>query len=538
MCAALGLAPAKAQNHLPEAEKDPESEESTGFLAGTLFPDNSILKDVMLPSYDAQRNLSGTMTAEELTIVTRKEIDARNVKIELFNPDESSRGTMAMAKARFNATNKLLTSDQPVSFVSKDLNVHGSRMVFDTANSRGFLHGPVKAVSKADTRTSMNVKPARQALAAGALLMASAPALPAQEKAATSAERLAELRPTPAALEKVASEAANLRPRVMAAAGKAEQVMAESNSKSEDARITMNGFFQAAALTGLMAEPAPVTGDVPRPVIEEAPTDKKMVETTITSKDGAYIDSPEGLVVFLKDIHVQNPEFQISAQTELKLFMKPKPIDEKAKAGAGNKPEKDAEEDADSGPKEAAGTDVSPAGDVVEGDAEKPEGAKKPIDPALAEKWKAAKDAKKAAGLGGDGDSGEISRIVATGNVVVDYKPAQKGKEPIKASAHMVVYDLEKEQLILRGGSPWIIRGGGVPTYAKGADAYFVINLKDGEIQTAVTGNQEEFSMNFKVPEKDKEKEKQKTKPGNGVKPANGGKPANTDGKPQKPTNR
>lgn len=500
MCASLAVA--QAQNP-PVEEEDPEEAEEAGFLAGTLFPNNSILKDVILPSYDLDLNLTSTLTAEELKIVTKKKIQAKKVQIEFFNPDRSSQGRIDLKTANFNATKKLITTNEPVSFVSDEMNVAGTGLVFDTENNRGFLHGPVKAVSRKAISTSMNVQPSRRGLAAGALLMASVFPLPGQELTPemSSAEKAAALRPDQAELERIDKEAVSSRPRVEAEQASAEKVLIEAKTGSEDARISMNGFLQAAALTSLLAEPEPpVVADVPRPPASEKLGD----DTTITSQGGAFIDNNEGLIVFLKDVKVVNPEFTLTAQNEIKAFLKEKLAVKEAKSGPKVNPDEVA------APKDAAPAPANvpaPEGDVAPGAPKAP--APKVVDPEQLAKWKAAKDARKAEG--GPGGSEDISRVIATGTVVIEYKSKDPTKKPAKASGHMAVYDFEKEQVLLKGGSPWAVIDGNIYS-VNGNDAYILVYLKDGQPQYAVTRDGE-MRADIKVPEQDTQKKKEAPKP-------------------------
>jgi lipopolysaccharide export system protein LptA len=500
ICASLAVA--EAQNP-PVDEEDPEEAEETGFLAGTLFPNNSILKDVALPSFGPDLNLTSMLTAEEMKIVTKKKIKGKNLKIEFFHPDESPQGQVTLKTADFNATKKLLTTREPVSFVSPDMDVDGTGLVFDVENNRGFLHGPVKAVSRKPISTSMNANPARRGLTIGALLMASVFPLPGQELSPemSSQERAAALRPKQEELDRIAKEAVSSRAKVVAEQAAAENVLTAAKTGSEDARISMNGFFQAASLTTLLAEPEPaVVADVPRPPVSE----KLGEETTITSQAGAFIDNNEGVIVFLKDVKVVNPEFTLTAQNEIKAFLKEKLAAKEGKEGAKVNPDEIAP------PKDGAPapTDVAAPEGAAAPDAPKAP-APKEVDPELLAKWKAAKDAKKASG--GPGGSEDISRVIATGTVMIEYKPKDPTKTPAKASGHMVVYDFDKEQVLLKGGSPWAVIDGNVYSVS-GNDAYILVYLKDGQPQYAVTRDGE-MRAQIKIPEQNpKKKEAPKPK--------------------------
>ena len=431
VCAVAGLSIAAGQNLLPRGQDDlPGEPEPTGFLAGSLLPDGGILKNVLIPQYDRDLSLASSFRAEELIIVTRKTIDANRLRIDFFNPDRTPRGHIVMAQARYDADQEMLTTREPVSLVSNDLTADGSALVYDVRNSRGFLHGPVTAVTSADTRTSMNTRPARHALAAGALLMASAIGLPAQDAALTSAEKIAAARLSRQRIGQLDADALSRRPAATVAAETGARHLAEARDQGEKADSTMTSFLRAAALTSLLADPiaTPPAGEVPRPDVKP-----DAAKTRITSDDGAFFDSQNGLLIFLKNVMVKDPRFQLSGADEVKVFFEPK------------KPAR---------PPAAKPGSAKPAPIKKDDDA-----------------------------LGG-ASFGKPSRMVATGTVVVDYQSEDPAEPPLKASARMLVYDLVKKEIILRGGSPWILRDGQLSS-VPGNDAYIVIQ-QNGSF---VTGN-------------------------------------------------
>ena len=510
LCAVLGFSVAGAQNPPPEESGGEAEREQIGFLESEMLRDGSILKGVTLPSYDRSLKLTSVVRADEMVIVSEERINAKNMLIEMFDDNGVPDARIAMKRARYLPSRKMLISDEPVSILSNKLTANGSALVFDTAKTRGFLHGPVKAVTELDLQTSMNAKPARHAFAAGALLMAAATPLPAQEpKEPTAAERFAELRLKPEELQQISAEAASKKAELSETSGSAKAAMDLVDSESEDARVTMNGFFRVAALTSLMAEPAPpASGEaVPLPPIPENP-----LKTTITSKDGAYFDSAAGLAIFLKDVEVKNPEFQLKGADELKIFMTPEPEEDE-----NPKPK-------DKGAPEGAAADKKPAGDPS-----KPKASGKPaaetveITPELAEKMRAGKEAAAKLGKQGDkADFGDVKRLVATGVVEIFYQPKKtsdgKEQEPIMASARTVVYDIEKEQIILRGGSPWVLKGKDLQR-VNGEDAYWLISTKNGEPTKFVTGNQESFEGEFTTPPKEDDKKGKNGQKGQNQKP-------------------
>lgn len=543
LCAVAGISFTVAQSTVPDGTGGPmgggdDSGESGGLFSGGLLPNGSILKNVVLPSYDDHLRLTSEVLAGELTIFTRDEtrtgaktgkvknvavidkVKANDLRIRFYHPDGTGKGNIAMSRADFVVRKKLnlLTTDEPVSYVSDDLKVDGTALAFDTDHNRGFLRGPVTAVAKkTDQSTSMNASPAHRALAAGAMLMAAAPAqeaAPALPKAApaapsiSSADRFAKARLSQAELDQLAADKASRAPLHHADTTAADQQFAAVKAKSEDARITMNSFLQAASLASMMAAPAPgALPDVPRPPALEDPK-----ETVVKSKDGAYFDSQEGLLIFLGEVTVKNPELELSGASEVKIFMEPEKKEETAAAPDPVDPN--------------APPKPPPTPEQLEKMKVAKAAQKAPPTPEQIEKMKAAKAAKLADGLkdaatadkGGEGGKfGDVKRMVATGPAVrIRYATGKPGDAPIEASAHTVVYDFEKRQILLQGGSPWVYQEGddGMRGQSHGPNAYILVHTdEDGNMtKTIFQSDGEGSTFNVKTPDK-KEDDKKAPKP-------------------------
>lgn len=122
-------------------------------------------------------------------------------------------------------------------------------------------------------------------------------------------------------------------------------------------------------------------------------------DTVINCDGGMYFDADQGVFVYLKNVRVNDPRFTLTGADELKVFL-----------------------------------------------------GKKPAEPAT------TPDKKDKDGAG-FGNFDEVERIVATGAVVIDQKPAP-GKEPIKASGAIFSYNVKADQVIISGGYPWFIQQG------------------------------------------------------------------------------
>jgi hypothetical protein len=159
----------------------------------------------------------------------------------------------------------------------------------------------------------------------------------------------------------------------------------------------------------------------------EAPADKQLL-ATIKARQGIFFDSAQAALVFLDSVTVNHPEFTLSGADEIKVFM-----EQKAEDGA------------------------SP-------------------DPA------AEKDPTR--------EFGDPQRVVATGEVVIERKATQAGDKAVKASGRQMVMDLKTQEVIIRGGQPWIISEGASGRVTD-PDGYILINIKSGD--ASFVGSSEGF---------------------------------------------
>lgn len=165
---------------------------------------------------------------------------------------------------------------------------------------------------------------------------------------------------------------------------------------------------KAAAAFLVQAELPPVPPDaVPPPghplEVHPGPTD-----TVINSTGGMYFDPDAGILVYLKNVTVKDPRFDLSGADELKIFFTKKPAKEEKKA-APDKPKPDKARD----------------------------------------------------GFGGNVavNFGDVEKIVATGAVLIDQKATEPGKEPIRASGSIFTYNIKADQVLITGGYPWVLQG-------------------------------------------------------------------------------
>ena len=355
----------------------------------SLLPDGSELKDVMLPRYDENHILVGVLKSKTMTLVNSGQVAGTTVSVEFFNPDQSPRGRIDLKKATFYQDKGLLAANEPVTIKSDQVNAHGSGLYYSFVEGKGFLLGPATTTIKAPPKTTMNSPHAPlRATAMLGMTMLATPIIAAAPPRALTAEETAAIQ----------ADAESKAPAAAAAAATTRTTLDSDLADSTAASKAVSTFL-------VQAELPPVPQDTPPSPAKPLDITPGPEDTVINSTGGIYFDPDEGVLVYLKNVTVKDPRFNLSGADELKVFFAKKPAKEK----------KDA-------PK-------------------LPEKSKDPL------------------GGGIGANFGDVEKIVATGAVLLDQKPTEAGKEPIKASGAIFTYNIKADQVILKGGYPWVMQG-------------------------------------------------------------------------------
>jgi hypothetical protein len=401
---------------LTAAEEEPVAEPASRAIpAISLLPEGSILKGVMLPRYDSDRKLVGLLKAERMTLKTASHILGETVVMELFNPDRTSRGRIDLATADFFQDKGLVQTKNPISIVSDRVRAEGAGLVYDLHHSKGFIIGPATTRISQPSPTAMNS--ASPALRATALLGASFLPLIAAPPALPSAAEMAKLE----------QDAVPKAPEAAAANKETRDKLRSTIDASEKANKDTLAFLEQADLLA-----AAENSTVPA---EAKPLDIKPAanQTVITSDGGFYFDTVGGVFVYLKNVRVNDPRFELSGADELKIFFDKK----EAKAA------------------------------TPDGTAAKPKG-------------------KDSLSLG-SGAIGDPTKVVATGVIKLVQKTPGTGKEPIQASGARMSFDLATGDKIITGGFPWFLQGS---SYARAKEANAIIRI-DKDMNVVTQGNWE-----------------------------------------------
>jgi len=360
--------------------------------AVSLLPNGSQLHRVILPRYDEDFRLSAVLKADVMTLVTDEVIAGEIVTIAFYNPDRSRGGRVEMNNATLNQASGLLDTREPVMLDSGRIRADGTGLIYHHDKGKGFLTGPAATRIRALTETTMTTphpfqRPAVAVVGAALLSIATAgpPAALTEEEIATIA---ADAEPV-APLHQEAARAA--RADLRAELDTAARATADAADFLEEAGLIDQGDGAP--------EPTPA---VPLEV-DPGPED-----TLITCEGGVYFDADAGLLVYLKNVVVKDPLFDLRGANELKIFL-----------------------------------------------------AKKPEAPADKKDAKVADKAAPAAGLGAGlgAGFGDVERVVATGAVRILQKQPEPGKEPVEAAGAIFTYYPKTGEIIITGGYPWVKQG-------------------------------------------------------------------------------
>ena len=349
--------------------------------AVSLLPSGSKLHGVMLPRYDDKQRLSAVLKADVMTLVTDQQIGGDQVTLAFYHTDQSPRARVEMKNALLDQATGLLEAGGGVTLRGDRIEADGSGLIYHMEKAKGFLTGPAETRIRAHNETTMNhqnrlIRPAA-ALAGAALLTAASAEPPA---ALNEAEKSA-----------IAADSASAAPAHAKATGASHTSLRAELAAAAAATQAAATFLAEAGIAGNGSD-LPIT-----PPAEPLKLDPGPQDTVVNCDGGMYFDADAGLFVYLKNVRVNDPRFELSGANELKIFLAKKP--------------------APSGEQKQDGTSAFGSG------------------------------------------FGDVERVVATGAVRILQKQPQPGKEPVEASGAIFTYHPKTGEIVLTGGYPWVKQG-------------------------------------------------------------------------------
>lgn len=439
------------------------------FLPLDLLPPGTVLEEVRLPRY-REGKLLGEVVAARMTIESANLVTGDEVDIHWsFGKGSEAMTEAHLPKANYDFKSGLMRATGGVTILDPRFTAMGSDLDLNLSLQRGWLGGPVNtrifrtldpppaAPNDLEPMKNVFLKPAPVLLGVVTCL-ASPPQAPSADEwrefeELTDVRSMDALRPS-AERWREFDEATSHDPRIANEAAEVNQQIDEDTSRNEADLERMNEFLGGLdrqlvqADAPKQSEPA---GDAKlgEPLeLPKADLDKPALE--VKCLGGMFFDAAEGVFVYNGKTQVRDPKFSLDCSKQLKVYFDPKAP--------------------------AEGEEAAPA-----------EPAAAPAD-ANQEK----------AGL--QKGVGELSRIAATGSVVVRSKNA-KG-ESITATAEIMTYDAKTGVILLRGGRLTVQQGDKFMKVT-GPNAF----IKISEAEGAVAEGQIEQRM--ALPPKDKPAEGQ-----------------------------
>ena len=268
----------------------------------------------MLPRYDENHKLIGVLKSETVILVDATRVTGRGVSFELFNPDQSPKGRVDLVNATIYQKSELITTRDPVVIKTDRMQAVGCGLYYSFGGKSGFLHqgflvGPATTtILSPPIETTMNtpVIPLRATAMIGVSLLTQS--LTASPPPAVS----------PAEIAAIQADAASKAP-----AAAASVTAARSSLKADLADA--DTASKAAAKFLLQADLPPVPSAVPPAAAKPLDVKPGLGDTVINCEGGMYFDPDEGVLVYLKNVTVKDPRFDLSGANELKIFFGKKP---------------------------------------------------------------------------------------------------------------------------------------------------------------------------------------------------------------------
>lgn len=265
-------------------------------------------------------------------------------------------------------------------------------------------------------------------------LMAAVP-LPLTDEEMAGHERLVEPVSASQSVPELTDEERSLRELQLKPIGSLENLDKETqdlndkaDKESERVNVLMKEFMDRSGLPSGALLTVPIVAEAKAaPIKDKGAVDKKdEPPMVITSKDGMYFDSETGLLVYLRDVVLTDPRFNLTCDNQLKIYL------ERDNSKVKKADEKKAEDTANPDKKKEG------------------QGIKTPDT----------------ANLNFSG----IKNIAASGNVVVTRK--NENGQMMEARAEKATYDGKTGEIILSGGGKQSIKEGENLIETSGGDSY------------------------------------------------------------------
>lgn len=388
--------------------------------ASSLLPDGSQLHGVVIPRHNEQRQLVNSLMAEVVTLINDEVIKGERVIVDFYDGMGKPNARIQLREAIFNQARDMLHASEQVTINSETYQARGTGLHYAMRQGRGLLTGPVTTTILNPPETSMKPKTPskpRTLLKPNPSSVFGAAGIALAMNTVTNAEMnnppvhggylvQASTAQAPVKINTVTEGP------VSKARSESEAALKKIIQNTSTTTAEVKEFVETIPLDYEQLTNSKRTAPPSKPLeIEPSPQ-----HTLVNCESGMYFDSDKGILVYLKNVKVTDPQYVLTGADVLQIHMAKKPEipEENKRSTEIDKPQES--------------TTNRPA--IKNG----------PV-PAI----------------GGNFD--EVEKIVATGAVRILQKSVEKGKKPVEASGALFTYHPETGDILLSGGYPWVKQG-------------------------------------------------------------------------------
>lgn len=270
-----------------------------------LLPAGSILKKISIPRYNKDYTPSSLLTADQLEVISKEEIQGTHVGISLYDAKGNIKTCSVLNSVNYNQATGLLTSKENLTFSGGTFTASSQGLTLDWENQRGFLLGKNQTliyIKQSIIMKNSNPQPLKASSKAKSLATTAAVAVIASSPSFLSAQDLAQI-------DQVSKPSTEL-------------LIQQLDQTKASLAATVAAEAKIATIRKELTEKlgAVPSIDITQPVpLELLPTKGKQF-IRITS-DQLLFDAKKGIFVYYGNVRITHPKYTFSCDGELKIIL-------------------------------------------------------------------------------------------------------------------------------------------------------------------------------------------------------------------------
>jgi lipopolysaccharide export system protein LptA len=270
-----------------------------------LLPAGSILKKISIPRYNKDYTPSSLLTADQLEVISKEEIQGTHVGISLYDAKGNIKTCSVLNSVNYNQATGLLTSKENLTFSGGTFTASSQGLTLDWENQRGFLLGKNQTliyIKQSILMKNSNPQPLKASSKAKSLATTAAVAVIASSPSFLSAQDLAQI-------DQVSKPSTEL-------------LIQQLDQTKASLAATVAAEAKIATIRKELTEKlgAVPSIDITQPVpLELLPTKGKQF-IRITS-DQLLFDAKKGIFVYYGNVRITHPKYTFSCDGELKIIL-------------------------------------------------------------------------------------------------------------------------------------------------------------------------------------------------------------------------